>query len=869
MRAPMADPRPPRALSWPAARARRLWGSVSDRAAGPLLYAAAIALLAKLARAAELSVRVDSYVPFGALPLTLGQDLILVAAIGLAADALARLRHRGLALASLLLLLAPLALLLPADVVAHRLTGGPITWQRLRGDEGATLADLGLLSRADLAYGLGAIALCLAALYPALRLRPRARWLRAWARPRALLATMLAGFGLTLVQPLAVPRAQGLAEQPLFVLAASFVDPPELKPIVLGEAQWRALHRPRRELPPVPPPPPTAGKAKNVIIFLAEGIGFEHTGFHPGTVKNLKKRVAKELKKKKRKKRTRSDRTERLRASGDPTPNLSRRHARHGMLFDRYHANWHASIQAIFSIVCSSFPPMRGDIVRIKPRIDCGELSEVMREHGIATGLFHGGRFNFYNKLALLGQRGYEPELDAEDLARRNEHREHQWGIDDRAVAEATLRWIDTLPEGQRFAALLIPITAHYPYWTPHSFKRPFPKSGRRLRFLNAVAFQDDVVEQILRGLEKRKLYDDTLFVWLGDHGHYVGEPARKTPGLRGFYQPNLHVPLLFINPTMFPEDGTLRRRSSRLGGHRDLLPTILEALGLPPDPRHQGQSLLGADYEHRRQFFAADNGRYVGFIEGHHKFALEPRANRVEYYDLAADPDERKDLSEEDPSMMRRYADDALLFARAVEGRIETAETLREEVSVAQVYELFMQRAKVRVRPPKPKPEPGAGPPKKGAQASPGPIDCERDGDEIECPGLSPLHVKLTRIQGERRRCVMVPVPPEGSIELEITDPDTFRLMRGTIVAMPRKGNKKARFRIATRTDGRSDGSVTLTHQIPVRPRHPLPEQSLSFTLSRRASKRPLPLPDGGAPPPPKPPGEVMLCLQLTTLVP
>jgi hypothetical protein len=342
-----------------------------------------------------------------------------------------------------------------------------------------------------------------------------------------------------------------------------------------------------------------------------------------------------------------------------------------------------------------------------------------------------------------------------------------------------------------------------------------------------------------------------------------VGEPPRATPGLRGFYEPNLHTPLVLLNPKMFPEGRPAGARvSHRLGGHRDLLPTILDALGLPADPRHQGQSLLGADYEHRRQFFAADNGRYVGFIEGHHKFALEPRAQRVEYYDLATDPEELEDISDQDPALMRLYTDDALLFERAVKGRIESAPVLHEAVSVAQVYELFMEHARVRVLPPKRRLLPDGG-----VSAPEQPRECELHGDEIECPGLSvPLQVDKARVQGELRRCVQVPVPAEGAIELEVEHPETMALMTGTVVALPRRYGKDARLRIRTYADGRSQGSVSLDYRMPARPVHPRPQKSIRFQLERRKPHKPLRAPDGGVRKPNE--DDTVVCLQLTALL-
>lgn len=762
-----------------------------EGAAGPVAYTALIVVLAKVARATEFTARTGSAVAWPILPLTFGQDLLLIASVGLVAHALARVPWPRVRDGTLVTLLAGIGALCAADVVAHRLTGTPLTVQRFRGEEGATLGDLDLLAGADLIGGVAGILVSFVLLWAALRYARRVRALVRWAHPRGLLATLAAGVGLVFAQGAWFPHAHGLNDQPVFVLIESAFGDDLPAAHAVSNREWAALLRPRRRTPPEPAPPRIGTPARNVVLFISEGIPTKHTGFAPGAGRN------------------------------NPTPNLVRRWRDHGLMFDRYYANWHASIQALFSIACSAFPPIQGDIVRIKPRIDCGELSEVMRARGLVSGLFHGGTFAFYNKLALLGRRAYSVELDAEELAKTSRRQTTQWGIDDRAMVEATLRWIDSLPKGQRFAAVMIPITAHYPYWVPRDFRSPLKRrSGRAEAFRRAVAFQDQVFEELMRGFEQRGLYDDTLFVWLGDHGHAVFEPPRITPGVRGVYQANLHVPLVLINSRLFPASLSRKARvSRRLGSHPDLLPTVLDALGVPPDPRHQGQSLLASAYEPRRVYFAAQNGRYLGFVENDHKFIVQTRRGRTEYYDLRADPEEMHDVSDAHAADMASHTEDAVRFWGAARARIEAAPVLQERVSVRNLYPLFRRDVEVSLV--------------DGTKRVP----CTHDarGDGRTCPELgSVLREKTSKVQGEKRHCVFVRVPPKGEIEFAVDDPDVLALLHGTIVALPGSPAGKAAFRIRTIVDGESQGSVRLTRSAAARPQHPRGRRDLRYLISR-----------------------------------
>jgi arylsulfatase A-like enzyme len=699
--------------------------------------------------------------------------------------------------------------------------------QRLRGDEGATLADLGLLGADDFVLGIAGIVLCVAGVWAALRFLGRLSFVQRLARPRALLVTALIGGALSFAGTALHFDDGELAEQPVVALVTSFIEPEALSGLALTDAEWRALNRSKNVKAAPPAPVLPTDRPHNAIIFLAEGIDYGHTGFAPRFNGHPRPSDKQPL--------------------ANPTPNLVRRQADHGVLFDRYYANWHASIQAIFSVACSQFPPLQGDIVRIKPRIDCGQLSEVARARGMTAGLFHGGLFSFYDKLALLGRRGFSTELDAAELGQKSKRKKHEWGIDDRAVVEATLKWIDSRAKDKPFFALIIPITAHYPYWTPPDFKKPFKSTTRELKFLNAVAFQDHVLEQLALGLEKRGLYDDTVIAWLGDHGHYVGEPKRATPGLRGFYEPNIHTPLVLLNPKLFKHANP--RVSPRLGSHIDLMPTMLDALHLADDARHDGQSLLSTHFEPRRMFFGADNGKYVGFIDGHEKIAVEVRGKRAELYDLAKDPEELNNLAPARPTEVATLREDAVRFARAVQARIEAAPELSETLSVEQVYDLFMDHVVVSLRA------------KDGATTSCG------TGRRAACGTAGALMRAYTgTLQRDKRRCVMVKVPPEGELVLDVKDPDTLSLLSLTVAALPNDAGADARIKVTVVTDGERNTPVVVTRVLPApRLEHPRPRHDFQLVLEQRPVAKPAPA-DSGVPAEPEPEREI--CVQLSGLV-
>jgi hypothetical protein len=181
--------------------------------AGALAYAVALALFVKIARAAFIAQATRSAGIWLTLPLTLGQDLLFVAVAAFVAHAVARIPWRSVRLGVGLLLLELMVVVHIFDVGAYQLTGSPITFQRIMGDEGATLADLGLVSKSDLLLGIGAIAAWSALIWPALHYCPRWSLLRRVAAIRPLIVLLVIGLAASVVEARFLRRGGGLETQ--------------------------------------------------------------------------------------------------------------------------------------------------------------------------------------------------------------------------------------------------------------------------------------------------------------------------------------------------------------------------------------------------------------------------------------------------------------------------------------------------------------------------------------------------------------------------------------------------------------------------------------------------------------------------------
>jgi arylsulfatase A-like enzyme len=148
--------------------------------------------------------------------------------------------------------------------------------------------------------------------------------------------------------------------------------------------------------------------------------------------------------------------------------------------------------------------------------------------------------------------------------------------------------WGDTTPDKSKGVNL--------PPYIPNA-----PESDTDFAALQGmIRSMDEAVGVILAALAKAGLAEDTLVVFTTDHG--LAMPRAKCT----LYDPGISTALLVRWPAQGISGG---RRYAELISHVDILPTLLEAVGLPVPGNLHGQSfwplLQGRPYEPNQEVFA------------------------------------------------------------------------------------------------------------------------------------------------------------------------------------------------------------------------------------------------------------------------
>jgi len=246
-------------------------------------------------------------------------------------------------------------------------------------------------------------------------------------------------------------------------------------------------------------------------------------------------------------------------------------------------------------------------------------------------------------------------------------------------VSDAAIVWLkQNAAARQRWFLFAHYFDAHWPY-------EPLPEDAARFdsAYDAEIAAADRELGRLLAFVDS--LPGRTLIVFTADHGEGLGEHGEAMHN-RFVYNSTLHVPLLIaLEGVVEP-----RRRIHANVGHVDLLPTVLDLLGLDKPDGLDGRSLapvLGAGAgepplrPHYSETLVWSLERPHGIelrsiIEGDFKLVhtqidgAAGRAEQLELYDISFDRAELTDLARVDPQRLRSLKADLERWRRRLEQR-------------------------------------------------------------------------------------------------------------------------------------------------------------------------------------------------------
>jgi len=223
----------------------------------------------------------------------------------------------------------------------------------------------------------------------------------------------------------------------------------------------------------------------------------------------------------------------------------------------------------------------------------------------------------------------------------------------------------------------------HSPAQVPDAFLKPYKVRGfddALSRIYGMITHIDNRFGRLIDQLKKLQLYENTIIVFLSDNGPDFLSEYRYNAGLRGrksyVYEGGIRVPCIFSWP------GRVKggEKIDKIAAHIDIMPTLLDAAGIKPHEniKFDGTSLLSllenkstnwsdrllfcqgygtADPQIRRCFMVRTQ-RYklvqqTGLEE--RGFRIPEDNFRYELFDMINDPQEKNDIAEEHPMLVKK----------------------------------------------------------------------------------------------------------------------------------------------------------------------------------------------------------------------
>ncbi|MCX0290955.1 LTA synthase family protein [Lactobacillus kullabergensis] len=233
------------------------------------------------------------------------------------------------------------------------------------------------------------------------------------------------------------------------------------------------------------------------------------------------------------------------------------------------------------------------------------------QQGGYTTAVMHGGAGSFWNRNNAYKQFGYEYFMPLSYYENKPKYY-IGYGLKDKIFFSQSIKYIERLP--QPFYLKLITVTNHYPYDLDkknQSIDKTDTGDETVDGYVQTAHYLDQAIGQLMRWMKKTGLDKNTLLVFYGDHYGISGNHHKASAELLNQDEFTNFDNLKFQRvPLMFHMKGLKGGIKNTYGGEIDVLPTLLNLLGIT----NKGTIQFGHDLLSNKapQIVAQRNGDFI-----------------------------------------------------------------------------------------------------------------------------------------------------------------------------------------------------------------------------------------------------------------
>ena len=321
--------------------------------------------------------------------------------------------------------------------------------------------------------------------------------------------------------------------------------------------------------------------------------------------------------------------------------------AKDGVLFERAFSQVPLTWPSHAAILTGTYPFQNGvqDFTGHPLAPQFRSIAQAFKQAGYATGAVVSS-FVLDRSWGLA--RGFDFYDDAFSAA---DFQQKDLGLVDRKAGESVTHALDWVKKNQQHAFFLW-LHLYDPH-SPYDPPEPFRTQYRDRPYDGEIAYADHELGRLITWLKTNHLYDNSVIVFLSDHGESLGDHGEKEHGFF-IYNSTIHVPLI-IKPA-----AGFRAQTKRVSFPAESIavaPTLVRLAGLKDTIEEQFQSkeLLASSgndepaYSETFYPFSSFGWNPLHSVETSRYHYIE--APEPELYDIVADPWERKNIAAQQPA--------------------------------------------------------------------------------------------------------------------------------------------------------------------------------------------------------------------------
>jgi len=263
-------------------------------------------------------------------------------------------------------------------------------------------------------------------------------------------------------------------------------------------------------------------------------------------------------------------------------------------------AGGHRTVEGVFASMCSLQNPL-GTSIADSQLLHLPYLCfpEVLNKQGYFTSFMQGSYRDTASVGSFAQRLGFQESLGKVELP-KGKIAHNSWGLQDDDLYDALLD--KALLQKEPFFFAVNTTSTHDTVVPPHATPLLDARTNEE-KHKNVMHYADEAFGRFLQRFHHSPLAKNTILVAMADH----------TAQIHSSYLHEYMVPMAIQVPQM------KAKRIPYATSQRDIAPTLLELLQLPPEPSFSGKSLLSSDV------FFADyyHHQHLGWIEGDYLLSL------------------------------------------------------------------------------------------------------------------------------------------------------------------------------------------------------------------------------------------------------